>query len=218
MGWADLFSKAEAKPFCSSCREKFQFIEGKTCQVCDRPFALLPPSYKVDDRCIDCVRWEKEPRWAGALDRNYSMVMYNDFAKELIAQYKYRGDFVLSHVFASLMKKKIAAIPFDQVVPIPLSEERLYERGFNQSEALAKACGFNPIQLLTRTHTEKQSKKSRSDRIHLAQVFQVSDPIPDQHILLLDDIYTTGSTLRHAAQCLKAAGARTVSSFTFARG
>ncbi|MEH7124273.1 ComF family protein [Bacillus sp. JJ1773] len=157
-------------------------------------------------------------QWAGTLEKNFSIVMYNDFAKEVMAQYKYRGDYVLAHVFASFMKKRLAAISFDKIVPIPLSAERLYERGFNQSEALIRAWGFESSDLFTRTHTEKQSKKSRSERIHLAQVFQIKEPIPNQNILLIDDIYTTGSTLRHAAKCLKEAGAHSVSSVTFARG
>ncbi|WP_246197180.1 ComF family protein [Cytobacillus depressus] len=178
----------------------------------------LDAQFIIEDLCTDCVRWEKESLWAGALERNYSAVMYNDFAKEVIAQFKYRGDYVLAHVFASLLKKKLAAIPFDLIVPIPLSEERQYERGFNQSEALIRACGYEPSSLLARTHSEKQSKKSRSERIHLSKVFQIKEPIPNQKILLIDDIYTTGSTLRHAAKCLKKAGALSVSSLSFARG
>lgn len=144
--------------------------------------------------------------------------MYNEFAQEVIARYKYRGDYVLSFAFATFMKKKLSIIPFDSLVPIPLSAERLVDRGFNQSEALIHACGYQPSKLLTRIHTEKQSKKSRSERIHLPQVFQIEEPIPYQKILLIDDIYTTGSTLRHAAKRLKEAGADSVYSLTFARG
>lgn len=69
-----------------------------------------------------------------------------------------------------------------------------------------------------RTHSEKQSKKSRYERIHAQQVFQVcSEEVQGKRILLLDDIYTTGSTLRQAAKVLKSAGAIEVKSLTLAR-
>ncbi|WP_260631227.1 ComF family protein [Bacillus sp. S/N-304-OC-R1] len=152
------------------------------------------------------------------MEKNYSVVTYNDFAKEVMAQFKYRGDYVLAYVIAPLIKKKLTLIPFNSIVPIPLSNERQYERGFNQTEGIIRACRYTPADVLTRTHTEKQSKKSRSERIHLEQVFQIKNPVSNQKILLIDDIYTTGSTLRHAAKCLKAAGAQTVRSLTFIRG
>jgi len=102
-----------------------------------------------------------------------------------------------------------------------LSQERLYERGFNQAEALILEAGFKSTTLLTRIHTEKQSKKSRTDRIHLPQVFQFdsnrSIPLEGKDVLLVDDIYTTGSTLRHAAKILLEHGAKKVDSFTLAR-
>ncbi|MBS4190250.1 ComF family protein [Bacillus sp. FJAT-49705] len=218
IGWTTLFSKENTAPICETCLDKFTIIAGETCEKCDRPLANLQEKYKNHRQCIDCIRWEEDQEWAGTLVKNYSLVTYNDFAKEMIAQYKFRGDYVLASVFAAFMKKKLSSIPFDLIVPIPLSDERLYERGFNQSEALIQACGHEPRRLLSRIHTEKQSKKSRSERIHLSQVFQIVQTIPDQKILLIDDIYTTGSTLRHAAKCLKEAGAHSISSFTFARG
>ncbi|WP_353737005.1 phosphoribosyltransferase family protein [Bacillus sp. CMF12] len=108
---------------------------------------------------------------------------------------------------------------FDFLVPIPLSSERLYERGFNQSSALIHEAGFTVTELLSRIHSEKQSKKSRQERIHLHQVFQpLNVDIEDKIILLIDDIYTTGSTLYHAAKVLKAGGAESISSITLARG
>jgi len=110
---------------------------------------------------------------------------------------------------------------YDLLVPIPLSDERLYERGFNQAESLALEAGAEPINLLKRVHSEKQSKKSRNERIRLPQVFQLSEtapPFQNKQILLIDDVYTTGSTLRQAAIILRQAGAKSVQSLTLARG
>lgn len=218
MGWTALFSKEESNCLCAECHTKLESIEGETCKNCDRPLAKVEPQYKAGDRCLDCIRWEKDDQWAGALERNYSLILYNDFAQEIIAQYKYRGDYMLAYIFAPIIKQKLKLIPFDIIVPIPLSEQRLYERGFNQSEALIIASGHQPNNLLTRTHSEKQSKKTRTERIHLPQVFQTKINIPNKNILLIDDIYTTGSTLRHAAKELKDAGASSITSLTIARG
>ena len=218
LSWTTIFSKDNQAQICAVCQANFSKIDGETCRTCDRPLTNLDPKFKVQDQCLDCVRWEKETEWAGVLEKNHSLFTYNDFAQEVIARFKFRGDYVLAHAFAPLIKNKLQSLTFDAIVPIPLSEERLYDRGFNQSEALIRTCQLEPTILLTRTHTEKQSKKSRSERIHLPQVFQVQGEVTAKNILLIDVIYTTGSTLRHAAKQLKEAGAKTVSSLTLARG
>ncbi|MFE8701673.1 ComF family protein [Cytobacillus sp. FJAT-54145] len=124
------------------------------------------------------------------------------------------------HAFVAPFRSKLETLPYDFLTSIPLSEERLYERGFNQAEALIKEAGVTPSTLLQRTHSEKQSKKSRQDRIHHEQVFQLKAGIDiiGKRILIVDDIYTTGSTLRHAGKVLRKAGAKTVCSITLARG
>nr|WP_276532455.1 phosphoribosyltransferase family protein [Cytobacillus horneckiae] len=119
-----------------------------------------------------------------------------------------------------MLREKLDRLNYDFLVPIPLSPERKYERGFNQSEALINALGRQPLSILTRIHSEKQSKKSRNERISLPQVFQLTDSaaIQDKCLVIIDDIYTTGSTLRHAAKLLKESGAKEVTSLTIARG
>ena len=210
--------KKTPKPLCAICEGRFSKISGETCKKCDRPFASLNEKFKKNGHCLDCIRWEEDRKWVGILEKNYSAVIYNDFAQEVIARYKYRGDYILADVLAYFIKEKLNTVEFDAICPIPLSENRLYERSFNQSEAIILACGHIPSKFLKRTHAEKQSKKSRSERIRLQQVFQTKGDIRARHILLIDDIYTTGSTLRHAAKVLKEAGVHSVSSLTFARG
>jgi competence protein ComFC len=169
---------------------------------------------------MDCIRWEKDMEWKDVLEKNISLYEYNDFAKELIARFKFRGDYILAKMFTHDIQTAIKFVRFDHVTAIPLSDSRLKERGFNQAEALAWEAGLQPIELLTRLHTEKQSKKSRIDRIHLSNVFQVEPDtvLSGKTILIIDDIYTTGSTLRHAAKLLKNAGANKIFSLTLARG
>lgn len=217
IGWRAIFAEEIERFMCEICQSQLIKIEGETCQICGRPFVSGDTTFRHDDFCGDCVRWENDPEWKGTLEKNISLYTYNDFLKEIIARFKYRGDYILARAFAKDVNVHLAIA--DYYVPIPLSEQRLYERGFNQAEALIKEAGHSPTHLLTRIHSEKQSKKSRSARIHIPQAFQIENEtnLEGKSIILIDDIYTTGSTLRHAAKLLKQSGAKSVSSLTLAR-
>lgn len=219
ISWSTLFSAEKATYVCPECEGKLEKISGKTCRMCNRPFANLEEKFRHGDVCNDCVRWEDDPEWRGCLDKNLSLFLYNDFLKEVIARFKFRGDYMIARVFAEPFQKQLNELTYDLLVPIPLSEERLYERGFNQAEALIVESGFTPAHVLSRIHTEKQSKKARNERIHFPQVFQMAGDqlLAGKRIVLIDDIYTTGSTIRHAAKILKEAGAAQVQSLTLAR-
>lgn len=217
IGWRAILAEENEQFMCGTCQSQLVKIQGETCQICGRPFAFEDTSFRHDELCGDCVRWENDPDWKGTLEKNISLYTYNDFLKEVIARYKYRGDYILARAFAQNIKDHLPIADF--YVPIPLSEQRLYERGFNQAEAILTEAGHSPSQLLTRIHSEKQSKKSRSARIHFPQVFQVENEtnLDGKSVTLIDDIYTTGSTLRHAAKLLKQSGASSVTSLTLAR-
>jgi competence protein ComFC len=219
IGWTALFTPEKEKWICPICEGKLEKISGETCRICSRPFHSIDEQFRNGDLCHDCVRWEGDSEWSGFLDKNESIFQYNDFLKDVIARFKFRGDYLLSKVFAESIKDRLATIEANLFVPIPLSNERLYERGFNQAEAILVEAGFFPTNLLTRIHAEKQSKKTRSERIQHPQVFQIFDEInlEGKKIVLVDDIYTTGSTLRHAAKLLKTAGADYIQSVTLAR-
>lgn len=214
--WKDIWVETEEEKMCESCKGKLDLISGEICHLCSRE---LDDKYRQGQLCLDCVRWEKDSGWSGHLAKNISIFHYNDFLKEVIAKFKYRGDYALAEVFAPFVKRKLQHESFHFIIPIPLSDERLSERGFNQAKAIAETAALETYDALLRIHTEKQSKKSREERISLAQVFQVKDAdlIAGKKILLIDDIYTTGSTLRHAAKALKQSGAIEVNSLTLAR-
>jgi competence protein ComFC len=173
--------------------------------------------------CSDCEKWQEDPQWKNILDKNTSVFEYNESMKNALSTFKFRGDAALVNVFkqmfVSIYKNQLASQQIDAVVPIPLSNERLYERGFNQAKLLADFLPLPQLDVLQRTHHEKQSKKSRNERLHAVNVFTVNDPsiIENKRILLVDDIYTTGSTLRHAAQQLIQNRASSATSFTLIR-
>ena len=205
---------------CRDCEEKLEPVSGGLCNKCSRPMALLDPAYRSGEICYDCRRWEDDPDWKGVLTKNASLFIYNEFLKEIVSQYKFRGDYALANIFKRGIKLKINSLKPDVIVPIPLSKERLQERGFNQAEAILLEANVPFISPLTREHSEKQSKKAREDRLRQQPIFQwnSSQSITDKSILIMDDIYTTGATIRHAAKVLKENGAKEVCSLTVARG
>jgi competence protein ComFC len=216
--WRGLFYR-EPQFLCKGCAKQLEKIEGERCRGCSRSLEALPSNLIKEDICLDCLRWDRDPVWQGILHKNDSLYHYNDFLKEYLARYKYRGDYALAKAFSHTIKSYLAKIEYDLINPIPLSDERLYERGFNQSTALLEESEVRPSNILTRLHSEKQSKKTRAERLLQEQVFQlVETDVKGKSILLFDDIYTTGTTLRQAAKLLKKAGADKVSSLTLARG
>jgi competence protein ComFC len=172
--------------------------------------------------CLDCRKWEQDPDSTGLLRMNRSVYQYNEQMQEVLARYKFRGDAVICSAFEAefrevydLFYKKGNLL----LVPIPLSGERLYERGFNQSLLLAELLKERVVQPLSKTETEKQSKKTRRDRLQRENSFHVSEPelVRGKDVLLIDDIYTTGTTLRMAAIRLRQAGAGEISALTLVR-
>ncbi|MGN1385885.1 MAG: ComF family protein [Bacillus sp. (in: firmicutes)] len=210
--WTTLFDK---NSLCESCRTNLEPLVEPLCKKCCRMLS----EKAANNICNDCMRWENDPEWQGVLERNMSLYRYNEHLKELMARYKYRGDYALASIFASDIRKAVAEIKSDLYVPIPLSEVRLYERGFNQSEAFLAEADLPFTHVLSRKHSEKQSKKSRKERLKQTDLFDIQniETIQGKQILLMDDIYTTGSTIRHAAKVLKMAGADKIMSMTVAR-
>ncbi|MFC3799852.1 ComF family protein [Cohnella sp. GCM10012308] len=145
--------------------------------------------------------------------------------KELLAAYKYQGAERLAPIMAAMLASALersASMPgrqYDLVTAVPLSETRLAERGFNQAERmayiLAEWYGLSYENLLVRTRdSEKQSLKGRGARIRdMRGLFRAAaaagSKMPVEckkmRILLVDDIYTTGSTMNECAHALQQA-------------
>lgn len=213
ISWNQLFFPNQKRTLCIKCEEKLERIKGETCQICGREYA--------EGVCYDCVRWEREEEWKGLLKKNRSLYLYNEEMKELMARWKYRGDYILIEIFREKVQEVYEHFQeiIDVIVPIPLSRERLFERGFNQSLEIAKLFSLPIEEVLYRTHSEKQSKKTRQERIESDNVFKCKEGVclEGKTILIIDDIYTTGTTLRHGAKLLKESGAKEIYSFTLIR-
>ncbi|MFD3446543.1 ComF family protein [Microbacteriaceae bacterium 4G12] len=223
VGWFSFFLHAKPAVVCSECNRKFEMICGELCECCGRPLSALTEDYKRNQLCLDCVRWQEDTQFQDILSYNRSVYMYNDWMKAVLAHFKFRGDAALVELFAESFRSAFSDSFSSSVVvvPMPLSNERLYERCFNQAELLANLLPISSHNdILTRTHSEKQSKKTRNERMKAQIPFSLvsSKKIVGQEVVLIDDIYTTGVTVRQAAYILRQGGAKSVSALTLCRG
>ncbi|WP_188391790.1 ComF family protein [Compostibacillus humi] len=211
--WQNVFWPEKPSRLCTVCKQNLNFIAGNRCAKCSRS--------TEEKICADCRRWEKQ-LGVDVLEWNYSLFSYNAFMKEYMAKWKYRGDYHLGFAFQDairqLYKEQFSFLKKDAVVvPIPLSKERLHERKFNQAKMLAEFFPLPVKEILGRKHGEKQAKKSRKERIFSQNPFFITETL-NKPVILVDDIYTTGTTLRHAAFLLKEHGCSRVFAFTLIRG
>lgn len=204
--------RAALSALCGGCRKAIPWIAAPICRICGRP-----------EICGDCERLHS---------RNYeacrSAVRYNGKMKEWLALYKYRGSEALEPVMSGILafayeqlQREWIRLGVDSshvvVTSVPLARERLEDRGFNQAERMAVRLagwyGLSYSPLLKRLfHTEKQSLKDRRARTtDMRGVFALNELGAAEertNFLLIDDIYTTGSTINECARILKSGDAQ----------
>lgn len=168
------------------------------------------------------------------LDRAMSSADYKEIvASKSIQLVKYQYAMEVAEVWKMLIYKFLSArrqmftcldTANTIIVPVPLHHRRFLERGFNQAEILGRLCAemldFSVVTdlLLRQRHTGQQAKLGREARLkNLSGAFIAARRLDNKTVLLIDDVFTTGSTLQECAQTLKTAGAKEVWGLTFAR-
>lgn len=203
------FKRLPKRYVCAECMNQFARIdETRICKACGRQM-------DKSGTCIDCQKWQK----LGDVFVNESIFQYNDAMKNFMHRYKFVGDYQLRMIFQKEIRKKIRKDLL--VVPIPVSAETQINRGFNQVIGLLGNTEYVDALMVKEKRKVRQSELNRQQRIHNKQVFTINpkhaSQIIDQRILLVDDIYTTGTTIRHAAEVLRNNGAKQVLGLTLCR-
>ncbi|WP_317367754.1 ComF family protein [uncultured Tyzzerella sp.] len=199
------------------------FIYPNKCVFCEE----IIPLNEDDSICkycymnIDFITDDKEP--------NLSVFCYDDVTRFSILRLKYNNMREYSKVFAKMMYNKLSKIDikkYDYIICVPMYFKKKKKRGYDQAELIAeelsKLCNI-PIQkenLIRNKNTLAQSKVSFDERgINVKGVFEVLNTgiIKDKNILLIDDIYTTGSTINNCGKVLREAGANNICYFTLAK-
>lgn len=186
---------------CSSCYSKFHFIKPPHCSRCFKA--------GIDGICSDCHFWEEEE---GIIIKHQAVFTYNEAMEDYFSRYKFMGDYRLRKAFSHHFKKEKDYT----LVPVPISEKRLQERGFNQVLGFIDHLHFAP--LLEKEEGLSQHTLSRNKRLQNKNTFTLKAKVKlPKKVLLVDDVYTTGRTLQHAIAVLKEAGVQDVKSFSLCR-
>lgn len=191
---------------CSTCQNSFEKIGDSHCPICFRKGEIRT--------CLDCHEWKKQDHQV----QHEALFTYNAFMRDYFSKYKFQGDMVLSQVLAKPIKNHLKYYKDYTLVPVPLSPERLRDRQFNQVTAFLDSAGLSYQDILEKTDVQKQSDKNRHERLKSQNPFTIkSQKSLPERVLIVDDIYTTGATLKGIYDLLHQAGVKNVKSFSIAR-
>ena len=199
-------SKNTTYSMCKDCFSNINFIlDG--CIKCGKPMI----NYSLEEQSIDKV---------------ISCVEYTEISKKIVFGLKYNNKTYLSKYIATIMKEKLDLenIKFDYILFVPLHKKRLRQRGFNQAEKIAmdlsKIVDIPTVDNISRKYnTKRLYKLGKEERINeLKNAFVIKENIIDlknKNVLLVDDIFTTGSTVNEISKILKINGVNKVFVSTF---
>ncbi|MFZ7101360.1 MAG: ComF family protein [Peptococcaceae bacterium] len=201
---------------CSSCRTILQDYKERLTQ-CTRCGTFGKPG-RVCDNCRE---------WPGYLKKNFTAVPYEKQYRHALHLLKFKKQGWLTPVFVELMTEELPVSAIDLIIPVPLHHNRLKERGFNQAALMAKEAArklelaYDDKVLYRIMDTPHQTGLTKSQRQrNLTNAFSVPDvaKVRSRTVLLVDDVITSGTTIRECAKTLRKAGAKAVYSATFAAG
>lgn len=183
------------------------------CQRCALPLA------EPAERCGACQR--REPPW----DSAWAPFRYAWPLDQLEARFKFGADLACGQVLARLWGALVPPARPACLLPVPLHRTRLRERGYNQAHELARhlarawrlPCRIDVLERVRAT-TAQTELDAKARRRNVRGAFQVTrdTPLPE-HVALIDDVSTTGTTLTECARVLRRAGVRRIDAWTLAR-
>lgn len=206
---------------CAACWKTIAFLEQPLCPVMGTPF-----SYDLGEHFLSAPAIANPPPFR----RARAAVMHDGVARRMTISLKYYDRLDLARWMAGWMMRSGALLikECDIIIPVPLHRRRLWERRYNQAAELARFIAkraskpYAPTVLIRVKHTRQQTDLSGKERVrNVRGAFQVPDmrevDVRGRAVLLIDDVYTTGATVRAATRALLRAGASSVDVLTFSR-
>ncbi len=195
-----------SKNICLICKTVDESIKKHICEDCYSNLEIVNKSVELYSPYIETV---------------YYSLFYNRFIREIVKDYKYKGKNYLYKALGSIMVDTLYPfnLELDATLYIPMHKRKQAIRGYNQSELLAKYISEKldaPLikdNLIKHKMTKDQSHSNMVERsTNLKDSFKIKniESIKGKHILLVDDIITTGSTMEEASRVLIEGGARKV--------
>lgn len=198
----------KGRRICSTCENKPQLIIEPRCKKCSKPIDQEQREY-----CSDCERKKYH------FDYGFSLWVYDSVMKKSISDFKYnhKREYAKYYIEKVIFNYKdiIKKLAPDVLVPVPIHKSKYRERGYNQAEILAYGIGKElnipilPHLLIRNKKTLPQKQLSDKERLkNLQEAFIINNkalsdyPKRLKRILLVDDIYTTGSTIEACTNVL----------------
>lgn len=206
--------------FCLACWRALDFLGGPACGACAEPLEL---AFDEQARCGACLA-DPPP-----FDRAIAAVAYGETARALALKLKHGGRPGIATTMAGVMARSLPVDLDDMLVaPVPLHRRRLWARGYNQAALIARALvarsgGMLALDLLARRKATPMLRgmgpAARTRTV--AHAFAIGprwkDGVRGARVLLVDDVYTTGATVRACARVLRRAGAAEIVVASWAR-
>jgi len=204
---------------CPACEGKIEWVASPLCPRCGRVF---PNRDGVDHLCGPC---QTDPP---PFTRARAAALYDEDGPsgQAIKRFKYNRRLDMLPVMHHWLKRPLCLDLIqeaDLAAPVPLHPNRLRQRGFNQALLLAQGLPEVPLErelLVRQRHTPPQAglnPKERRDNVKGAFAVPRPDLVKGKRILLIDDVFTTGATVKECAKVLRRSGAREVDILTVAR-
>jgi ComF family protein len=198
----------EGDYLCDVCRRQLPFISPPFCDVCGRPLT-------VDNTCPGCIGTEAE------IDGIRAPFLFGGVVRQAIHQLKYNNLKTIAPLLAGFLHDFLIEnpMPCNVLVPVPIHKKRERERGYNQSSLIArelsKMTGLPLVEncLIRKINTPPQVRTAGASERHknIADAFAcIKNHLKRKHVLIIDDVSTSGATLNVCAGTLKAAGAASV--------
>lgn len=196
---------------CAGCVRKLSFVKGAVCKRCGKEIASREAEF-----CFDCTKHRRSFEYGRAL------VNYDAVAKKSMAKIKYgnKREYLDFYAEALCMRygKEIMRMEADALVPVPVHPSRRRQRGFNQAEVLAEGIGRRlgiavcGEVLRREKKTAPQKELGPQERLKNLEEAFAAGAVPEwlERVILVDDIYTTGSTIEACTRALKRAGVKKV--------
>ena len=211
--------KISSEGICADCRDEVAYISEPRCMKCGKPL-----KQDTEEFCPDCLAGRSHVVQGGGLWPHREPVA------GALYRFKYRNRRHFGRIFARELADQymdqIGRWGIEEIIPIPLHISRRRSRGFNQAEILARelsdATGIpmrKDVLFRVKKTSPQKALGKRERRGNLKGAFAVSRTWKARkNVLLIDDIYTTGSTIEKAAEMLKKAGAQNVYFLTISIG
>lgn len=214
------FGEGKRRLICPDCREKVRIVRDPYCMRCGRPLSGQDAA-EEKEYCKACRRV------AHAFDRGFTVFEYRSVAESLY-RFKYRGRREYADYYAAAAERKwgktLRGLGAEALVPVPLHAGKLKKRGYNQAEVFARAVSretgiplYSDLALRVKDTAPQKGLSREKRRFNVKNAFIIKkNDVELKCMVILDDIYTTGSTADELAALFKSHGVRRVYVLTVA--